>query len=122
MPIDYKRYPPNWKTEIVPFVLKRANDCCEECGLRNGQSVYRIKLWVKINGRYKFTSIWFSSEHDAKRECRNGEVKKVTVVLTISHTDHDETNVDVKMDRLRALCQACHLRYDAREKYERQFK
>lgn len=24
MPIDYSKYPPNWKTEIVPAVLERA--------------------------------------------------------------------------------------------------
>lgn len=122
MPIDYSRYPKNWKSQIVPFVLNRANNCCEQCGLRNGQIVYGIKLWVKIDGRYKYTSLWFSSEFDAKRECRNGDVRRIKVVLTISHTDHDETNADVTMDRLKALCQACHLRYDAKEKYQRQFK
>lgn len=45
--------------------------------------------------------------------------KPVTVVLTIAHLDHDEENHDVKLDRLGALCQLCHLRYDAKEKYRR---
>ena len=35
MPIDYKKYPPNWKTEIRPAVLKRANNSCEFCGVEN---------------------------------------------------------------------------------------
>lgn len=39
------------------------------------------------------------------------------VVLTISHADHDEKNHEIKLDRLKALCQICHLRYDAVEKY-----
>ncbi|HWK58717.1 MAG TPA: hypothetical protein VNQ80_15345 [Parapedobacter sp.] len=34
------------------------------------------------------------------------------VVLTIAHLDHDKSNADVLDDRLRALCQACHLKYD----------
>lgn len=120
MPIDYGKYPPNWKTEIVPAVLLRANNCCEECGLQNYQKVYSIVLSVKQNGKYKLRSIWFRNEQDAKRECASfRDVKQVKVVLTISHTDHDETNHEVKLDRLKALCQLCHLRYDAVEKYNR---
>lgn len=45
--------------------------------------------------------------------------RPVRVVLTIAHLDHDECNHDVKLDRLAALCQLCHLRYDAKEKYRR---
>lgn len=51
MPIDYKRYPPNWMI-----------------------GVYQVKI-----------------------------------VLTVAHLDHDETNWDVKIDRLKALCQLCPL-------------
>ena len=29
MPIDYKKYPPNWLTEIRPRILKRAGGRCE---------------------------------------------------------------------------------------------
>jgi hypothetical protein len=41
------------------------------------------------------------------------------VVLTIAHLDHDELNHEVKDERLKALCQHCHLNYDAKEKYRR---
>lgn len=34
------------------------------------------------------------------------------VVLTIAHLDHDPENWDVSDDRLKALCQKCHLAYD----------
>lgn len=66
-------------------------------------------------------SIWFRVEADAKRESAgySHRLKKVKVVLTISHTDHDENNHAVQLDRLKALCQVCHLRYDAEEKYRR---
>jgi len=33
-----------------------------------------------------------------------------------SHLDHDPENWEVQDDRLAALCQYCHLRYDAAEK------
>jgi len=45
--------------------------------------------------------------------------KPVKVVLTVAHLDHDETNHQVTDDRLKAMCQLCHLRYDAKEKYRR---
>jgi len=48
--------------------------------------------------------------------CRavNGEPHPETgsrVVLTIAHMDHDETHMDP--ERCRALCQRCHLSWDA---------
>ena len=129
MPIDYKIYPKNWKTEIVPAVIKRAESRCECCNLKNYQIVFSIKLSVKDEqGKYKTRSIWFSNEQDAIRESKcedisekNLFVKNVKVVLTVAHLDHDETNHSVKLDRLRAWCQICHLRYDAQEKYRRSF-
>ena len=120
MPIDYARYPPNWKTEIVPAVLGRAENKCECCGLDNKQIVFAIKLWIKTGGRYKHKSIWFCDERDAHRES-DGVYFPVKVVLTVAHLDHDELNHDVKLDRLKAMCQLCHLRYDAKEKYRRSF-
>jgi hypothetical protein len=35
MPIDYSKYPPNWKSEIRPRILERACNCCEVCGSKN---------------------------------------------------------------------------------------
>ena len=34
------------------------------------------------------------------------------IVLTVAHLDHDATNWEIEIDRLRALCQRCHIRYD----------
>ena len=87
MPIDYKKYPPNWKTEIRPHILNRANNKCELCGVEN----YSIRDGVKV-------------------------------ILTIAHLDHDEENWNVSMDRLAALCQRCHLRYDIEDKKKRRLK
>lgn len=120
MPIDYKKYPKNWKTEIVPAVLKRADNKCEECALENGQIIFSIKLCVKDDkGRYKIRAIWFRDRRDAVRE-NMWSLREVKVILTVAHLDHDETNHQVELDRLKALCQCCHLRYDAKEKWRRQ--
>lgn len=123
MPIDYKRYPPHWKSKIIPAIKKRSGNKCECCGLENGQKVYSIKAWVKSNGKYKFQSLWFRDGMDADREWNNittsQPIKIVKVVLTVAHLDHDEENWDVELDRLKHMCQICHLRYDAKEKYRR---
>jgi len=120
MPIDYSKYPPNWLTEIRPRIMDRAENKCEECGLEHGSIVWAIKLNVKDDfGRYKLKSLWFTRKQCAERESANREVKEVKVCLTIAHLDHDEENHEVSDVRLKALCQICHLRYDAKEKYRR---
>lgn len=127
MPIDYKRYPPNWKTEIRPAVLERAQCLCEWCGAVNGSMEWRGKK--KIKGRF-ITSRYTSKEHAIADGCmsciehtksgrRDTRIYQTKIVLTIAHLDHDETNWDVQLDRLAALCQLCHLKYDAKEKYRR---
>lgn len=124
MPIDYKRYPQNWKTEIVPAVLKRAGNCCEFCHLPNGAQVWSVPFTLKAeDGKYKSRRIWFSNIDDAFREASDTIlIDPVKVVITVAHLDHDEENHKVTIDRLRALCQACHLRYDVKEKYRRSFE
>lgn len=70
-------------------------------------------------GKYSLRSIWFRDMQDAQREDTGRGIRRIKVVLTVAHLDHDETNHEVPLDRLRALCQICHLRYDAKEKYRR---
>jgi len=127
MPIDYSDYPKNWKTEIVPAVLDRAGHCCEFCGLENGQSVWSVKIFVRRYGKagdiispWGNSQIWFRDERDALKvlDYIAREIKEVKVVLTVAHLDHNPQD-DVPLDRLRALCQQCHLRYDAEEKHKR---
>ena len=123
MPIDYSKYPPNWKTEIVPRILHRADNCCEFCGVENGKELTSVPLRIKSDGRYKIKRLWITDPSDVYRlklhNTRAGESKIVKVVLTVAHLDHDEENHDVKDDRLKALCQPCHLNYDASEKQRR---
>ena len=126
MPINYKLYPTNWKSEIVPRIIARANNCCEKCGVENYSIVYSVRRNAK--------STWFKTLEEALLAPKTNEAKKnkitgrleiipnpkpVKVILTIAHLDHDELNWDVTDDRLMAMCQKCHLTYDGYEKYLR---
>lgn len=118
MPTDYSRYPKDWKY-IRLGILKRAKNKCEFCGLKNHSFVYSVRYYIRHNGNYKYRQIWFRNKQDANRECLGNKIVTVKVILTIAHLDHDETNRNVEDDRLKALCQMCHLRYDAKEKVRR---
>ena len=120
MPIDYKKYPDNWKTEIRPSILKRAGGsdddprvgaACEECKTPN----YAVGYWHVIGFVYESYEVFKSYRAASKkRDWYNliiPEIKTVVIVLTISHTDHDITNNDPS--NLRALCQRCHNAHDA---------
>lgn len=121
MPCDYSRYPPDWKTGIVPRILARANDRCEFCGVENKALIWSVPLMIRDRGKYKMRRMWVSADHDMERlrSLAADEIKRVRVVLTIAHLDHDETNHAVTDDRLAALCQSCHIGYDAHEKVRR---
>ena len=123
MPIDYHRYPSNWLSEIRPRIMARANNTCEceGCDFKHLEEVWAVKYKGRTTG-------WYRNFEEADRqprsgECKNGKEipnpKKIKVVLTIAHLDHDETNENVTYDRLMAMCQLCHLRYDAKEKFRR---
>lgn len=105
-PIDYREYPANWKTEIRPSVLKRSGNCCEWCNAPNGKLIYRI---AKGKPDWKLAP----EGHEVDAMGLDG-TKFTKIVLTIAHLDHDKLNHEVKMERLAALCQRCHLIYDAK--------
>lgn len=108
MPIDYSLYPSNWFTEIRPRILDRANNCCEQCGVKNEQWVwYHPSLHYVFSQDVADAVRWYGDSEANLHEAPNHGYK---VCLTISHTDHDITNnAD---DNLKALCQTCHLRHD----------
>lgn len=101
MPINYDEYPPDW-ADIRQRILKRANNCCEFCGIPNHAIIDRR----------------------TRQPCLIDEDMAIQIVLTVAHLDHDHRNMDVKDERLAALCQRCHLNYDrprhiAKRKYGR---
>lgn len=90
MPIDYSRYPANWK-EISLRIREREGWCCKWCGAANGEP-----------------------------HPETGSKVVLTVAhLGVSHSDgrpgnkHDK--FDVRDENLAALCQRCHLNYDRDE-------
>lgn len=97
MPIDYRKYPEDWKTRIRPDILRRANNRCEICGVENGSLVWRERVVMRFN----YGPL-------GRGGVRMGQYVKV--VLTIAHLDHNVKNNDYS--NLKALCQKCHLALD----------
>ncbi len=96
-PENKARYPRNWK-QISAQARERAGQRCEQCNVPN--YAYRI-----------FDGDWTTNAMQAETwACVDG-LKVTRVVLTVSHTDHQPENCDPA--NLKALCQRCHLAYDA---------
>ena len=110
MPIDYRKYPPNWRSEIRPRILKRAGEVRRKVPYRAGCCGTRVKEVVTIEARCE----------DCGAQNRHPHPETGSrVVLTVHHMDHDPENWDVKDDRLKALCQRCHLRRDREHRQRR---
>lgn len=122
MPCDYSKYPPNWKSEIRPRIMRRAgevrNDAgdivtharCENCGVENHVIGWRV-MGVFITPE-QFGRDYFEPGFESTLCAIVGKKKPYKIVLTIAHLDHDKENWNVKDERLAALCQGCHLNYD----------
>jgi hypothetical protein len=122
MPIDYKKYPANWKSEIRPTILKRANNCCENCGLKNHEIGYRDATgyfygWQTIENLLEIKGYDIFCHELSNCYDKNGNpTKPLKIVLTVAHLDHDVTNNDPS--NLKALCQKCHLSLDLKQHRE----
>ena len=81
--MNYNKYPPNWLTEIRPYILKRDKYTCQHCGRKHKQ--YYINF-----------------DKEKNSQC----------ILQVAHLDHDPENWNISMKRLLSLCQECHLKYD----------
>jgi hypothetical protein len=133
MPVDYRLYPANWKKEIRPAVLTRAEHKCERCGLRNYSVGHRERdgRFVGVHGNITLDPageglLYPSLEpltHKEARKIADGlnlieqEVHYMVIVLTIAHLDHNPAHND--MQNLGALCQRCHLNYDRLDNQKR---
>jgi hypothetical protein len=88
MPFHKERYPEDWK-QISLRIRNRANWACEcggECGAHDGMCLALPGVPHPDTG--------------------------AKVILTVAHLDHDPQNCDEK--NLKAMCQRCHLCYDAK--------
>jgi 5-methylcytosine-specific restriction endonuclease McrA len=115
MPMDRKRYPANWQ-EISRRIRERDGQKCKFCGVANHSLIRRDP-----DGTF----------HDYTNDPLGGEVaeladgeKLTKIILTVAHlgtpledgSPGDKHNkMDCRDENLAALCQKCHLAYDADE-------
>jgi len=112
-PENKARYPANWK-EIRAAILERAHDCCEQCKVPNRERIARGAGRFVDTYQMNDANVYCSNtgEHLGRVRMSEYELKNmVDIVLTIAHLDHVPENC--AQDNLKALCQRCHLRYDA---------
>ncbi len=123
MPINYKLYPPNWLSEIRPKILKRAENKCEVCGVENYNIIFRCKyndkeyyqmqngnLYDAENSELAFTNTYYFELEPLNKD------RAIKIILTIAHLNHNTS--DNRDENLKAMCQRCHLRYDAKHHAE----
>jgi hypothetical protein len=110
-------YPIDWKQLSTRVRFTRAGGRCDHCSRPHGCIVHHLG-----NG------IWWD---EVQAHWRNGRGRKITpqhsikpwlstrVVLACAHLDHDPTNNNDR--NLAALCQRCHMIYDAAEHRRRRW-
>lgn len=112
-PENRARYPANWK-EIRAQILQRAHDCCEQCKVPNRERIARGDGMDADTYMLNDANVYCANtgEHlGRKRMTDYNLLRMVDIVLTIAHLDHVPENCEPS--NLKALCQRCHLRYDA---------
>jgi hypothetical protein len=117
MPIDYKKYPSNWKTEIVPQVKARENNCCAFCGVKNYSVGYRQNSKFiptagnEMHDKAGNGELSYKEARELIKHCNEfADDNLILIVLTVAHLDHNILNNE--FSNLKALCQKCHLAYD----------
>jgi len=130
-PENKARYPADWNLRRR-FILRRAKNCCEWCGVRNYSVGYRDEKgnFVPVCGNlyldcagFGMNQYWTSpiSYTEAKKiadhENEYSEKKYIVVVLTIAHV-YDHRPEACSLLNLAALCQRCHLRHDIKHHAE----
>ena len=113
MPIDYSKYPSNWK-EIRARILERAGSKCEQCKAVNHDWVWRgtanskpIYQTAELNVYCAETGEHLSETGmDISMDVGENGDKLTRIVLTIAHKCH--TSMCVNEEHLLALCQKCH--------------
>lgn len=117
-PENRARYPKDWK-QVRERILARADNRCEWCKAANRE---RIARGCGSDAGFYMTddaNVWCAETGQCfgQRHMSDFEVgRMVDVVLTIAHLDHVPENCSD--DNLRALCQRCHLTYDAKHHAE----
>lgn len=113
-PEEKARYPKDWP-QISERIRRRAGGKCEFCGVQN------YELGKRFSGHWHRAEPKGDGPRDAPRTddifpCRFGDsviwARPIRIVLTVAHLDHTPENCGD--ENLKALCQRCHLAYDAK--------
>ena len=100
-------------------LLDRAGNACEQCGAPNGARVFRTGMktfagwwWDELFGigRDPDGNAW--PEYNYWDVARGFGVKHRGVKILIGPSHQNHTPGDLDLNHSRALCQACHLRFD----------
>lgn len=128
-PENKKLYPENWR-EISESVKESQGHRCAFCGIPDKMIVFRGWYHTESNERIEvyqdsFGNIYNAANSDFLEQDYFAEIspksgnplqKAIKIVLTTAHLDHDPTNN--APENLKALCQRCHNRYDAKHRAE----
>jgi hypothetical protein len=98
-PEQKDRYPKDWREISLRIRAERANWRCECRGECGNDHRYTDPLTSMVRSRC------------AARNAQPHPVTGSLVVLTVAHLDHQPEHCEP--DNLRAMCQRCHLAYDA---------
>ena len=112
-PENKGRYPPDWK-EIRVSILERAQHRCEQCKVPNHARIARGADTDAGTYMTEDANVYDAETGKHLGQCRMSDysvARMATIVLTIAHLDHHPENCDPA--NLKALCQRCHLAYDA---------
>lgn len=113
-PENKARYPANWK-QIRAEILERAGHRCENCKVLNYARIVRGTGEDADTYMTDDAEVYCADTGESLGQCRMSDYetngKGIDIVLTIAHLDHTPENC--APDNLKALCQRCHLRYDA---------
>lgn len=111
MPVDWSRYPKDWKAHVERIRL-RSGDKCEWCGVPNHTLVERR---VDLPNGFRVVK-----GMSAEASWVDG-IKLTYIILTTAHlgTAHPDgtpgdkhDKMDTRDENLAHLCQRCHLLYD----------
>jgi len=106
-PENKHKYPKDWKFISERIRFDRAKNKCEFCGVINGEKGARDRF-----GEWRTEKEIDGLNNDEGEYYFKDFPKIITIVLTVAHLNHDES--DCRDENLKALCQRCHLQYDAK--------
>lgn len=123
MPIDYSKYPDNWKDISARIRFERAQGKCEQCGAPHGEYILRSAVdaaqYVIVEGDWYVWPDGSAVGHLPEEYAANSKLTRV--ILTVHHIGVDypdgtpgdpRDKMDVRDENLIAYCQRCHLLAD----------